>query len=243
VYETTDDGKTFTAPGGDSTYHCDLVSINFSDPMRQILLAGGHEHAQALRRSTDGGMTWTNIGAGLPGDTQCNLPLIINKTTYLVGCNYYGGPPNGIYRTTDSGTTWIRVSTSGGGSDPLLASDGSIYWASPGATGGMTRSEDHGQTWTQIVGSGVVSSIHPSELPNGTLATVGGPLYGTQYVLVSSDHGTTWTPATSGTPSNNVNGLAFLSQQNRFYVWYSPCSTGGGDLDAVMRFEPADPDK
>jgi photosystem II stability/assembly factor-like uncharacterized protein len=243
VYQTANNGTTFAALGGYSSHHCDLVSVDFTDPMRQTLLAGGHEEAQTLRLSTNGGMTWTNIGAGLPSDTFCTLPLIIDSKTYLVGCNYYLTSPTGIYRTTNSGTTWTQVSTSGGGSAPMRTSDGSsIYWATAGVTGGMTRSIDNGQTWTDVVKPGVISPAHPVELPGGKIATVGGELYGTQYVLVSSDQGATWSPASAAIPVSDVKGLAYLSQEDRFYIWNQACADGG-PLDAVMRFDPANPDE
>ena len=52
VYRTTDNGATFT-PLGDAR-HIDSVSVDFADPQRQTLLAGGHEQKQTLYRSADG---------------------------------------------------------------------------------------------------------------------------------------------------------------------------------------------
>jgi hypothetical protein len=59
VYKTIDDGATFHHLG--STTHDDYVSVDFTDPARETLLAGGHETAQRVDKSTDGGQTWTNI--------------------------------------------------------------------------------------------------------------------------------------------------------------------------------------
>jgi photosystem II stability/assembly factor-like uncharacterized protein len=214
-----------------SAYHIDLVSIDFSDPARQTLLAGGHEAARTLFLSKDGGATWVNVGAGLPASAICVRPLVIDSQTYLVGC--YGGP-TGIYRTTDSGTTWIQLTASGGGSAPLMAaSDGSIYWASVSG-GGLTRSTDRGQHWTDVVGSGVIASVHPIELPDGRLATLGA-----QYVMVSNDHGASWVPASNTLPYADAIGVTYSAQRKAFFIWHATCGAGQVPVpaDGIMRFD------
>lgn len=232
VFETMDDGNTFIQLGNIS--HCDLVSVDLSDPERQTLLAGGHEQARTLYRSTDGGMTWTNVGSGLPASTNCTRPLIVDQNTYLVGCAGYGGGPSGIYRTTDAAQTWTQVSSSGGGSAPLQASDGSIYWMGP--NGSVARSTDNGQTWTDVFGPNVLTSYRPIQLPGNTVAALAN-----QYVMESSNEGMAWVPATSQLPSDNmeyVTGVAYSVPRHAFYIWQNICS-GSPVLvpaDAVMRY-------
>jgi hypothetical protein len=222
VYETTDDGVTFVQSG--AVTHVDLVSVDFSDPNRQTLLAGGHEEAQMVFRSVNGGMTWSNVGGGLPANTACSFPLIIDSQTYLVGCDGYGGGPVGVYRTTDGGTMWASAVGTGGASAPLVALDGSIYWASPNGMG-MVRSTDQGQTWSNVVGSGVIGSLHPIELPDGRIVAIGPP-NGTQYVVASADHGATWSPISVALPFNNEVGIAYSSQRKAFYIWQLTCGDG-----------------
>lgn len=238
VYETTDDGATFIELG--DVHHCDLVSIDFTDPNRQTLLAGGHEQSQTLYRSTDGGMTWSPVGGSLPPNTNCTFPLVIDVQTHLVGCGGYGGGATGVYRTTDGGSTWTSTTTLGGTNAPLVASDGSIYWSSAGATG-LARSTDQGQTWSSVVASpNVLGSYTPIELPDGRIATI-GPSSGTQYVLVSADHGVTWSPASAALPSSySPVGVAYSSQRKAFFVWHFTCATTQGNdpvpSDAVISF-------
>lgn len=229
VYGTLDDGVTFTQLG--SAYHIDQVSIDFSDPARQTLLAGGHESARTVYLSKDGGATWVSIGAGLPASAFCVRPLVIDPQTYLVGC--YGGS-TGIYRTTDSGSTWVQLTSSGGTAAPLVAaSDGSIYWASANG-GGLTRSTDQGAHWTDVAGSAVVASVHPIELPDGRVATLGA-----QYVLVSSDHGASWTPASSALPYSDAIGVTYSAQRKAFFIWHATCGQGQVPVpaDGIMRFD------
>jgi hypothetical protein len=235
VYETTDDGNTFIQVG--SVTHVDLVSVDLSDPNRQTLLAGGHEESQMVFRSPNGGMTWTNVGGGLPGNTACSFPVVIDSQTHLVGCDGYGsgGGAVGVYRTTNGGATWTSVTSAGGASAPLVASDGSIYWASVNGMG-MVRSTDSGQTWSGTVGSGAIGSFRPIELPDGRIATIGPPA-GAQYVVVSADHGATWSPVTVALPFPDEVGIAYSSQQKAFYTWHFTCGSGNVPVpsDAIMR--------
>jgi hypothetical protein len=245
VFETTDDGAAFVELGENAIiatdlHGIDLVSIDFSGTSRQTLLAGGHEEPQTLYRSTDGGMTWTNIGAGLPPVTPCSFPLVMNSTTYLVGCDGEFGGAAGVYRTTDSGATWKIQTTLGGIYAPLVATDGSIYWSTPSAAG-IARSTDQGESWVNVVAGGpdTVGSFHPIELPDGRIATI-GPEYGPQYVLLSKDQGATWTPATGALPYSDEVGVVYSSQQKAFYIWHFTCGTGTGNVpvpsDAIMSF-------
>ena len=235
VYETTDDGVTFVQLG--TVGHGDLVSVDLSDPNRQTLVAGGHEMAQTVYRSTNGGMAWTPIGASLPTGANCTYPLVIDPQTYLIGCNGYGGGPSGVFRTTDGGTTWTMVTASGGASAPLRASsDRSIYWISPEGNA-MTRSTDNGQTWKDVVGSGVLAATAPIELPDGRLAAI-GPESATPYIQVSADHGATWTPKTAALPYSDAAGVTYSSTRKAFYIWHFTCASSTDPIpaDAIMSF-------
>jgi hypothetical protein len=100
AYATTDGGKTFTKIN--VVPQADTIAVDFSNAQRKVLFTTGHENNQAVQRSTDGANTWSSIGATLPDDRACTIFMLVDSTTYLVGCGVSGGL-TGIYRTTDSG--------------------------------------------------------------------------------------------------------------------------------------------
>ncbi len=194
-------------------WHNDYVSVDLTDPARQTLLAGGHEQPQTIYKSTDGGMSWTNIGTNTPvGTLVTTQPIAINAQTYVVN-SHGGGSGAGIYRTTNGGTSWQQVSTAGPDGPPLITSNGTIYW---GYGGGLLKSTNQGQTWTSV-GSGL-RAVTPIHLPDGRLATLAN-----NAIVISADEGSTWTPITPALPFNNAAGLIYAPQRQAFFIWKWDC--------------------
>lgn len=220
VYRTDDDGKTFTALG---ISFSDSVSIDFTDPQRRTMIAGAHEVARGVSKSTDGGATWTNVGAELSANRWCTNVRILDATTYLVGC------APGIYRSTDAAKHWTQVSETGGQSQPLVHSDGSLYW--PSTDGQLLRSTDQGETWTEIMPSNVLLPRTPLELPDGRIAALGPDT-----VVVSKNQGVTWDYATGYLPYKDSAGLVYSNAEKAFFIWRNDCGQVVLD-DAVMRFD------
>jgi hypothetical protein len=217
VYRTDNDANTFLALG--SIGHNDTVSVDFTDPNRQTLLAGGHEQKQTVYRAQDGGNIWTNVGANLPAGTAfSSYPLVINSKTFFAGCfPSWGGGTGGIYQSNDSGATWSSVSAQGGGAQPLVASDGSIYWS--GGDGSVVRGTGQGSSWTwsQTVASGTLVNVHPIELPDGRIVSLSN-----QHVMISSDHGVSWQPYGAQLPFTPV-GITYSHSDKSFYIWQFDC--------------------
>jgi hypothetical protein len=234
VYRTTDDGMTFTALG--TIHHNDSISVDLTDPMRNTLVVGGHEQAQTVYRSTDQGMNWSDAGTSLPAKAVCTFPLVLDAQTYLVGCGEDGS--QGIYRTTDGAMTWTAASDLGGGGEPLVASDG-IYWATANGSGVIVRSTDQGVSWTQVTPSGTAIAARPVELPDKKRIATIGPVSGMQTVIVSSDQGKTWVPASPVLPYPDARGVLYSTQQKAFFIWHFTCGAGSVPVppDAIMRFD------
>jgi BNR/Asp-box repeat len=225
VYQTIDNGVTFQRLG--SISHNDYVSVDFSDPNRQTLLAGGHEQSQTVYRSTDGGKTWTNIGVNIPADTKFSTsPVIIDAQTYVVNLSGYAGSVAGILRTTNGGASWQQVSTlEPGGAPPLVTSNGTIYWS---YWNSLLKSTDSGSTWSQV-GSNL-QPVRPVELPDGRLLSLGATS-----LVISADAGSTWTPIGDALPFTPA-GVIYSPGRKAVFVWRWDC--GGVVLpDAIMRLD------
>jgi photosystem II stability/assembly factor-like uncharacterized protein len=215
VYHTMNGGQTFEHLG--KATHNDNVSVDFSDPQRRTLLAGGHEQSRTVWKSVDGGQNWTNIGATLPeGTKHSSNPLLLDASTYLVNASGWGKGTGGVFRTTTGGATWTQVSALEANGTPLSASDGSIYWQLV-YDRGLIRSTNQGQTWTQVCGGGVIKGSRIIELPDGKLAVNGG-----KNIKVSSDHGASWTAVGEPTPVP-IAGLIYAPARQAFFIWHWDC--------------------
>jgi hypothetical protein len=231
VNKTTDNGTTFSGLG--TIGHNDGMSVDYTDPERKVILAGGHEQTRTVYRTADGGMNWTNVGANLPGDSAVSsFPYVVNAQEHLAGCSGGMGLP-GIYRSTDGGGTWNRVSELGGGAEPLLHSDGSLYWPSRDAAG-MVRSTDNGKTWETVTGPNLVYGVHPIELPDGRIAT-----RGPAGVIVSADHGNSWLNVAPPEPTTDpfrVFALAYSKGSKAFYVVGWTCDPTAVPANGIVKF-------
>lgn len=229
VFETVDDGETFKAVG--MLQNNDYLTVDFADPQRLTMLASGHEVPHQLFRTVDGGMSFEQLGDRIPSAQKvCPFPVLIDTNTYLLGCGTYGGGKESILRSTDAGETWDVVAEGRGGVAPLFASDGSIYWAGEGAAG-IVRSTDQGETWSTGLGVGLIGQVPPVELPDGSIAAVGG-----NHVVVSRDEGETWTLASPPLPYA-VTGLLYSEQRKAFYVWHFTCEVGPVPDDVIVRYD------
>jgi photosystem II stability/assembly factor-like uncharacterized protein len=208
-FRTDDGGKTFHRLGKLS--HADGIAIDFTDPQRRTLLLGLHEQSQSLQLSTDGGQSWKKIGDRLPADSNHSSdPIILDAKTFLI--NTAGWKPkatNGIYRSEDAGETWTAVSKIGPAGQPLVASDGAIYWQKLYG-GGLLKSADRGKTWQEI--SKAVRT-NPLELSDKRLAALAD-----KQLLISRDGGANWTKFGPPAPIK-PNGLGYSEQGKCFYVW------------------------
>jgi photosystem II stability/assembly factor-like uncharacterized protein len=230
VFRTDDNGASFQALG--DVEHVDYMSIDFSDPERSTILAGGHESAK-VHRSKDGGKTWDEL-PGLPADVGfTSSPYLIDANTFLVGS--YNGPGSGVYRSTDAGTTWEKV-FDGAVVGPVIDTAGKLRMLRQNGEGVIT-STDGGVTWTQKTGGGVLSrqAVEIVPLPDGSIAS-----WSAQRVVVSSDDGETWRGQGPALPYEPM-GLAY-STTGTFFVYRWECDFNtNNDVDAntVLRLDPA----
>lgn len=237
LFSTHDGGDTFQSHAvGTFPYEIDGMSI---DSASDTILIGQHEMPQAVYKSTDGGATWSNIGASLPGGrANSEYPFIINSTTYLVGCSFaidgtydtgnraVGGTP-GIFRTTDGGATWTEVASNYKVFGPPTLINGVLYWSFFNETdGGLLTSTDFGQTWSVLVPGGLIWSVSPVALPDGRFASINTENEVTLFTPGQAIP-TALQPAfplTSPLTDDLVAGLTYSPARHAFFGWV----TSGG---------------
>lgn len=144
--------------------------------------------AGVMSRSSDGGLTWETIGAGLP-DSSIFVALYGEPGLLLLGTG------KGAFRSTDSGEHWQPVATQ-------ITSQRTVHqfgrfgrYLLMVSDSGVARSTDQGATWdTVYVGLHFPQSKYAIASSRGQLflATQGEGVYR------SIDSGITWTAVNHG---------------------------------------------
>jgi photosystem II stability/assembly factor-like uncharacterized protein len=174
VYKSTDAGKTWKKIGLDLTQHISRIAIHPKDPNIVYVAAQGALYGKnqdrGVFKSIDGGVTWKKV-LYVDDKTGCvELSMDMNNPRVLYAAmNEYGrlpwkvisgGEGSGLYKSTDSGETWVKihdglpkelgkmaVSVCRSNSDKvylLLESD------SDKELGGLFVSNNAGANWTRV---------------------------------------------------------------------------------------------
>ncbi|MGB7023752.1 MAG: hypothetical protein WBD73_08145 [Candidatus Acidiferrales bacterium] len=174
VYKSTDAGKTWRNIGLRDTSQIGKVLIDPRNPNLVYVAAMGHPYGpneeRGVFRSADGGQTWKKIlfvddktgAADLAADPHD--PRIIYAAMWQVLRMPWDidevGPGSGIYKTTDGGDTWARLTDGLPKTDmgkiglTVSPMDSQRVWATIGGEdGGIYRSDDAGKTWQLLNGS------------------------------------------------------------------------------------------
>ena len=134
LYKSADGGKTFTYSGLKETQTIARVVVHPKDPNIVYVAAVGHlfgpNPERGVYKSTDGGATWT-LSKFIDNDTGF-IDMVMHPTNpnVLWAASYQrrrvpwgfngGGPGSGIWKTTDAGRTWTRVTGSGLPDNPII---------------------------------------------------------------------------------------------------------------------------
>lgn len=160
---------------------------------------------KGVRKSRDGGLTWTDGSTG--------LPLLVTGQRGAI--DQFAFDPNrpgviyavyasALYKSTEGGERWTRLDIA----DPRipgnnvsirtvavpLGQPGRIY---AGGYFGVFRSDDDGGTWKQLLPQVLALALGTDPLrPNTVYAAVSSPSAGP--IMVSNDAGQTWSNAATG---------------------------------------------
>lgn len=174
VWKSVDAGKTWTASGLKKSRHIPRIAVHPTD--HNIVYAGvmGNIYKpteeRGVYKSTDGGKTWrktlfSNAHAGVV-DLMIDPtnPRVLYASTWRVQRTPYslssGGEGSALWKSTDSGETWVEISKREGFPEGILGIigvtvspvDNERVWAmvENKDQGGLYRSDDGGDTWTLV---------------------------------------------------------------------------------------------
>lgn len=184
-------------------------------------------------RTSDGGQTWTTIGANsifTSANSYPNFVHFYSATEGIVGGeNLTANSGFEVYRTTDGGQSWTPVTTPPTEDDEYLATGlpttkGNSIWLTTNDAR-VFRSSDRGQTWA--VSQISTSAIDPTGLAfqdeqNGLVSFLNDDSPNHQ-LFRTTNGGQTWTPVSYSGPLHGI-GLATVPGTNQYV-------STGADLD------------
>ncbi len=171
VYKSLDGGKTWKNMGLKDTRAIGRVIVNPRNSDIAFVAALGHPFGpnseRGVFRTTDGGKTWEkvlyqdeNTGAIDIAFDPANPNVLFaslwqaRRTPWTLSS---GGPGSGIYRSSDGGGTWKKLTEHGLPKGPwgrigmaVAANSDRVYALIQAEEGGLYRSDDGGESWQLI---------------------------------------------------------------------------------------------
>ncbi|HEX4007898.1 MAG TPA: hypothetical protein VHX60_17120 [Acidobacteriaceae bacterium] len=172
MYRSTDGGATWQHIGLEDSRQISRILVDPSDAKTVYVGVLGHAYGPSDQRgvykSTDGGDTWTRVldkgpDVGIADIAMATAqPQILFATTWNAHRPPWStyapleGPGNGLWRSTDGGSTWTQIAGHGlpdatwGRTGIAVGADGKRVYVTIDCKGhaGLYRSDDGGETWT-----------------------------------------------------------------------------------------------
>ena len=192
TWRSTDNGVTWTQQNASAGWSARSFHTSVVMPDGSIVLMGGLAGSSDWRndtwRSTDKGITWTQVNASAQwsGRYMHSSVVMPDGSIVLLGGWDSSGYKNDVWRSTDNGLTWTRQTANAGWSvrrtqRSVAMPDSSIVlmggYDSTGYKNDVWRSTDNGISWVQVNASaGWTARIYHTSvaMPDGSVILMGG---------------------------------------------------------------------
>lgn len=188
--------------------------------------------ASTIYRSTDRGETFQPLGTQIPNSSRVKC-IVLNETdpsTFVVAIE--SSPNDKIYKTTDSGQTWILTNDEGQMSFfgiPVTKDPTNPETLYTMINTNFKRSTDFGSTWTNLASNfGPISAPCDIEVFKDTSIILIGD--NTTGIFRSTDYGVTWSQSYS--TSGEIPTIA-IDYRNPGVAWATKWGGGGGFLKST----------
>jgi len=215
---STDGGETWDDVGVTAGFLKDVANPA-SEP--NIMYAAMGDTNASLLKSTDYGANWEPIGpVPLGEDNSAYTVYVPDDNSFIVIMH-----DDGIYKSTDGGSSWNLQDTASGSGGDLVEYNGNLYCGIWGH--GVYESTDNGDTWTVNPNAGVMNYWQAGAASNqGVLMGYWGG------INRGSGTGQTWEFSDEGINAAFVNALAYYSDRGELWAGTQGsglfCSTDGG---------------
>jgi len=173
IYKSTDAGKTWINTGLRDAQQIGAVAIDPNDENKVFVAALGHPYGpnaeRGVYRTTNGGKTWEKVLYKDENTGAIQVTIDPTNSNVIYADMWAGrqgpwengawqGPESGLFKSSDGGTTWVKLTTGlptiadglGRIGFCVSASNSKRLYACVDATkgGGLYRSDDGGESWT-----------------------------------------------------------------------------------------------
>ncbi|MFM2136090.1 MAG: hypothetical protein RL021_1490 [Bacteroidota bacterium] len=228
TFKSTDGGLSWTSVGLDQCRNIGRIAVHPTNPDIVFVAAMGDLFGtstnQGLYRSLDGGSTWQQFLFLNDSTGAIDVAIDPVQPSTVYACTWtrrrridrrsLGGPDTGLWKSTDGGTTWTRITTAAGlpsGFDYGRTSIGiaatnpnTLYYLIADAQStfqGVYKSTNGGATWSRTNDTGIGDIFNGGAHWEGRLKV--DPTDANTVYLIGFD---TWKTTDGGQSWNNISG-------------------------------------